>query len=108
MTWGWGQASRHGVRCTGQGAGSTVTLEQAGQGTEDSCRFFGLAAGSGLPLQSLVGGGEETRPRALVRHCSFFSVTLLPAKASFLLWALQALSSALPASLREERGGRIR
>lgn len=40
----------------GRGAGFTVTLEQAGQGAEGSCRFFGLAAGGALPLQSLVGG----------------------------------------------------
>lgn len=50
---GWGQASRLRVRCAGR-VGSTVTLEQAGQGAEGSCRFFGLAAGRGLPLQTLV------------------------------------------------------
>lgn len=53
---GWGQAPRRRVRCAGRGAGSTVTLEQAGRGAAGSCRFFGQAAGVGLPLQSLVRG----------------------------------------------------
>lgn len=43
-----------GVVCR-RGAGSAATLEQAGERAEDSCRFFGLAAGGGLRLRSLVG-----------------------------------------------------
>ena len=56
MSLGWGQRSRLRVWCAGREAGSTGTLEQAGQGAAVSCRFFGLAAGIGLPLQSLVRG----------------------------------------------------
>lgn len=89
---GWGQMSRHRVWCAGRGAGSTVTLEQADQGAEGSCRFFGLAVGGGLPLQS----GKRSRTRLSLGtwacHCSLSKVTLLPAKASFLLWALPAAS----------------
>lgn len=56
MSLGWGQRSRRRVRCAGRGAGSTGTPEQAGRGAAVSCRFFGLAAGTGLPLQTLARG----------------------------------------------------
>lgn len=74
-------------------------------GAEGSRRCCGRAA----PLQGLVGG--RGRDLALGRRrcvTALFPVILLPAQASLLLWALQALSSAPPASLREERGGGIR
>lgn len=57
---GWGRKSRRRGLCAGQGAGSTATLEQAGQRAEGSCRFFGLVVGGGLPLQSL----QVPRPRS--------------------------------------------
>lgn len=65
-----------------------------------------LWAGGGRCAASAESGGrlrKRLSPGLWSCHCSLFSGTLLPAKASFLLSALQALSSALPASLREER-----
>lgn len=65
-----------------------------------------LWAGGGWCAASAESGGrlrKRLSPGPWSCHCSLFSSTLLPAKASFLLSALQALSSALPASLREER-----
>lgn len=58
--------------------------------------------GGGRPLQSLPGGEEEPQPWARASHCA---LRRRPAscEASFLLSALQALSRALPASLREDR-----
>ena len=78
-------------------------------GTEGSCRFFGLAAGRrAASAESGVRWRKRRGPGASVCHCRLFLVTPLPAKAPLLLWALQARSSAPPASLREERGGGIR
>lgn len=94
----WAGARRPDVGDRGRARSRVhVTLEQAGGGG----RFLQvLWAGS-----AESGGRSRKRPSPgpLACHCSLFAVTLLPAKASLLLSALQALSSALPASLREER-----
>lgn len=80
---GWGQKSRRRGLCAGQGVGSTATLEQAGQRAEGPCRFFGLAVGGGLPLQSLVGG--RGRDSALGHGC----ITALAGRSPCLLpWPL--------------------
>lgn len=103
LSLGWSQKSRCRGLCAGQGAGSTATLEQAGQRAEGSCRFFGLVVGGGLPLQSLVGG--RGRDSALGHRC----VTALAGRSPCLLpWPLSCgqpfLLGAVPSG--EPRGGR--
>lgn len=85
-----------------RGAGSTGALEQAVRGREVPAGSLGWrwAAGGLCRVCREVRKSLSPGPGRLTALCAG---ALLPAEASFLLSALQALSSALPASLREDR-----
>ena len=85
-----------------RGAGSTGTLEQAVRGREVPAGSLGWwrAAGGLCRVCREVRKSLSPGPGHLI---ALRAGALLSAEASFLLSALQALSSALPASLREDR-----